>query len=141
MLYPTYKKHEEHDKRIKSAKTIINSLLSLDIYFLHKKELINVAIWKISEADGKYKVRYWSEGALLSKQNNWHHEHVYTRKELVDRLLSGEEVDNVIQNIIACVVTRDEHKKLSQSKKQGWERYLDMSIKVYDSQEKSWLSM
>lgn len=138
-VYPIYKEHKDHDRRIESAKTIINTLVSLDIYFPHQKELISNALWKITEADGKYKLRYWSEGSLSDIQSNWHHEHVHERKALVSRLLSGEMIDDVIKDVIACIVTRDEHKKLNQSKSQGWARYLDMSIRVYDSKEKVWL--
>lgn len=138
-VYPIYKEHKDHHVRIESAKTIINALVSLDLYSPHQKELISNALWKITEADGKYKLRYWSEGSLSATQSNWHHEHVCERKELVSRLLNGEMIDDVIQDVIACVVTRDEHKKLTQSMKQGWARYMDVSIRVYDSKEKVWL--
>ena len=118
----------------------INAMLPLDLYLPHKKELLSTCIWKITEADGKWKVRYWSEGALSVSPKDLRHEHVYERKELVSRLLSGENVDSVVKNAIACLVTKDEHIALNSSAGSGWRRYQDCGIRVFDSKKNEWFT-
>ena len=139
MTKPRYIPHKDNEKRIESAIVAIKALLPLDLYLSHKKELLSICIWKITEADGKLKVRYWSEDALSASQKNLRHEHVFERKELISRLLSGENVDVVVRNAIACLVTKDEHVVLSSSGKSGWDRYMDCNIKVFDSAKDEWL--
>ena len=130
-------KHKDHEKKIKSAITAIKAILPLELYLAHKKELLSICIWKITEADGKYNgQRYWSKGARASQNAKWVHEHIYTRKELIERLLGGEDVKPVVENAIACVVTKEEHKILSCSSADGWERYKESNIKVYDAKLK-----
>ena len=138
MFMPVYKKHKDREKRLSSAITAINALLPLDLYAAHKKELLGICIWKITEADGKTKVRYWSEGAIGSDKSSLQHEHVHERKELILRLLSGEYIDIVIKDAVACMVTKEEHRRLGQSGKSGWNRYKDAGIRVYDSKKQEW---
>lgn len=136
-----YREHKDRSKRIQSAITAINAILPLDLYAAHKRELIDVCIWKITEADGKHKVKYWSEGALSQPESavsKPQHEHVYTRKELVSRLLCGENVEIVVQDAIGCMVTEKEHEILSRSLSSGWQRYKDVGIRVFDSKDGTW---
>ena len=139
MDLPTYKQHKERDGRIRSAKLAINALLPLDLLVSHKKELLSVCIWKITEADGKAKVRYWSEGAIEALTRELQHEHVHERRELIERLLSGESIDTVLQDAIACMVTKAEHQILGNKKSIGWLRYSESGIRVYDALESNWL--
>ena len=139
--FPKYIPHKDREKRISSAITAIKALLPLDLYLAHKKELLSTCFWKITEADGKLKVRYWSEGALSAQTNNLRHEHVFERKELVSRLLSGENVDFVVKDAIACLVTKDEHTKLGISAESGWNRYKDCDLKVFDTATQEWLNI
>jgi hypothetical protein len=134
-----YIPHKDRDKRISSAVTAITALLPLDLYIPHKKELLSTCIWKITEADGKFKVRYWSEGALIAPVKQLRHEHVFERKELIERLMSGENIASVISDAIACIVTKDEHDLLSASAQSGWKRYHDCQIGVFDSRDQVWL--
>jgi len=136
MTLPEYKPHPERTDRIESAKLAIEAIVPLGLYPAHKKELLSVCLWKITEADGKMKVRYWSEGARSTAKSNLQHEHVHERRELVERLLSGE---SVIVDAIACIVTKEEHVTLGKSPKSGWERYHDAGIRVYDSEKKVWV--
>jgi hypothetical protein len=118
----------------------MKSLLPLNLYPAHKRELLSTCLWKISEADGKHKVRYWSVGAInAAKVVKLHHEHVVERSELVQRLLSGESVEQVAEDVTACMVTPLEHEQLGLSTQSGWDRYRDCSIGVYDSMECRWL--
>ena len=137
-MKPTYTKHKDHDARIKSAITAITAIVPLDLYTAHKKELLSVCIWKITEADGKAKVRYWSEGSINNKNEKLQHEHVYERKELIQLLMNGDPVEEVVKNAIACMVTREEHQALTRSNHSGWQRYKDIGIRVYDAQTQQW---
>ena len=133
-----YKPHREREARIKSAVAAISALLPLDLYPAHKKELISVCLWKITEADGKLNVQYWSEGALSADKKELRHEHVYERRELIQRLLDGETPESVVCNAIACIVTREEHKLLSESEESGWNRYSDANVRVFDIKKQEW---
>ena len=118
--------------------TAIEAIIPLDLYPAHKKELLSVCLWKITEADGKMKVRYWSEEATSSAKSDLQHEHVHERRELIERLLKGEQIESVINDAIACIVTKKEHLILGKSGMSGWDRYLDTGIRVYDSKEQVW---
>lgn len=137
-MYPNYVEHKDHAARIRSAITAIEAIMPLDLYPAHKKEILSVCIWKITEADGKSKVRYWSEGALENPSSKLQHEHIHERKELIARLLSGETVSSVLADAVACMVIKEEHVKLAASSKLGWLRYKDSGIRVYDAKEKQW---
>ena len=138
MTLREYKPHPDREDRIQSAKDAISAIVPLNLYPAHKKELLDVCIWKITEADGKLRVRYWSEGALSAAKKDLRHEHVFERRELVQRLLNGEPTDTVVSDAIACIVTKQEHIKLGASLKSGWERYLDAGIRVFDTEKRSW---
>lgn len=137
-VMPTYREHKDRVKRIQSAITAINALLPLDLYPAHKTKLIGTCIWKITEADGKAKVRYWSEGALSNPSAKLQHEHVHQKKELISRLLAGEEIVSVVNDAIACMVTKQEHARLHHSSNTGWQRYKDAEIRVFDSKDQQW---
>lgn len=137
-MKPNYVQHKDRDARISSAIKAIEAILPLDLYSAHKKELLSVCIWKITEADGKSKVRYWSDGAVENQSTNLQHEHIHERKELIIRLLSGEAVRSVVADAVACMVTREEHIQLGASSKLGWHRYKDTGIRVYDAEEHKW---
>lgn len=138
MILPEYKKHKDFDKRIKSAYLAISEILKLDLYFSHKKELLSTCIWKITEANGKYSTRFISEKALeqIKNKSNIQHEHVFERKYLIEKLLETPSLsEETLNNAIACLVTKDEHKLLTNISKnnlQGWDRYIEANIKVYD---------
>lgn len=135
---PVYKEHKDRLTRIRSAITAIKALLPLDLYPAHKKELLSTCIWKITEADGKDRVRYWSDGAIANPKAKLQHEHVNQRQELVSRLISGEAVENVVQDADACMVTEHEHRMLGRSNSKSWQRYKDSGIKVFDALEQKW---
>lgn len=137
-MKPSYVKHKDREARVNSAITAIKAILPLDLYPAHKKELLSVCIWKITEADGKSKVRYWSQCAVDNKTAKLQHEHIHERRELITRLLSGEAIGSVIPDAVACMVTKEEHAKLNASSNQGWQRYKDAGIRVYDAQEQEW---
>ena len=138
-MLPIYKPHKDREIRISSAILAIKNIAPLSLYLAHKKELLSVCIWKITEADGKKKVRYWSEKATRELASKIQHEHVFERKELIGRILSDENVDIVVKDAIACMVTKAEHSELNSVSGSGWERYKKANIKVYDSKNEKWL--
>ncbi|MEX2659435.1 MAG: hypothetical protein WD232_07040 [Acidimicrobiales bacterium] len=102
----------------------------------HIRSLLNVLIWHLTEADGKYTCRYQSSGALTApKGAKLNHEHVVPRKALIDRLLKapGEQAE-ILGQAVACVVTKTEHERLSALKapREGWDRYRAAGVRVID---------
>lgn len=141
MHLPVYKKHKDHDKIIESAHLAISALLPLNLYEKHKRELIDVCLWKITEVDGKYKTRYRSEGALHIKDIKMlHHEHVVEKYKVIDQLLENpEKMEEILALMYGCVVTRQEHALLTSISNKnpslhGWCRYHTAGIRVYDLQ-------
>lgn len=143
---PCYKPHKHGAARRQSAIIALRALLPLPLLAAHKRELLGVCLWKITEADGKFNVRFWSEKAIAIAQKNANsasrrgliHEHVYTRKALIARLLGGEAIEAVAADAVACIITAQEHKLLSSAAAaapaaaaDGWARYTAANIKVY----------
>ena len=137
--------HELGNERRQSAITAIEALLDINIMDAHKKRLIDRCIWYYTEADGKYNLRYRSEAALLvpNVRGQVQHEHVFERKELIQRLLvDGESVVSVCKDAVACLVTPEEHRQLGRVKDQsGWNRYQSAEIKVYDMSQDTYLAL
>jgi hypothetical protein len=72
--------HPQAEGRRRSAVTLIKSLLANkqpEVLPDHVSDLIDVLLWRITEADGKYNTRYKSSGALECANNSQlRHEHV-----------------------------------------------------------------
>lgn len=122
-----------------SAARAIEGCLNLDILARHKRNIISGMLWKITEARGKYSTRYRSRrsmevGAKLQ------HEHVFTRKDLTDRIVADpERVREILCDAIGCVVTVDEHGRLSAVDRslRGWDRYAAADVEVIDTDARS----
>jgi hypothetical protein len=68
------------------------------------------------------------------------HEHVFTRKDITDRIIAEpERAREILRDAIACVVTVDEHRRLSRigEAMRGWERYTEAGIEVIDTDDGS----
>jgi hypothetical protein len=139
---PAFKPHHLGETRRRSLAALIRLLLANkdcpDILDKHIRDLLDTALWKYTEADGKYNTRYQSSGALqCSDQSQLRHEHVYPRSKLIDALISKpEELDRILLNAIGCTVTNDEHRCLTafDRKQAGWERYRQAEVAVIDTQ-------
>jgi hypothetical protein len=127
-----------------SAYSLVEQLLSMTgLEPIHHKEMLSIAMWKVTEAAGnvpnrKYNVRYCSDGVVEAVgPTKVNHEHVHPRKWMVGELLSGR-VNAANRKIfldtygMACIVTVVEHGRLSASNKKGWERYVDARVRVFD---------
>ena len=116
-----------------------------DVRLKDKKSLLNIMIWVLTEAGGKYKTRYISDGVKQMDDKGkrvikaLRHEHVYTRKSLILRLIdSPKNMDTILKDAIACLVTTEEDAllhKVDHSEKglNGWLRYSKANIKVWDT--------
>jgi hypothetical protein len=131
----------ETEKTKQSASEVIRSVVkNKNVILRHKKEVISVMIWKITEAhgnstNGKYRIRYRSEGVLNEKDGKVQHEHVYTRKQLISEILDNpDNLEKILQRAIGYLVTEEEHDRLSKINEGivGWERYKKAGIKVRD---------
>lgn len=133
------------DKIVASARSAIACILGMgnDVLEEHKKVLISRMIWKITEAHGKYNTRYCSEKALKASKDDRRHDHVWTRKLMVERILEDPGVlEHEVQLAIGCIVTKAEHSNLTEFDKMcdGWERYKMAGIAVLDLKENTRIS-
>ena len=121
---------------------------------------IEPSLWKMSETNGKYHIRYFSretwertlkEGRLPSKTTgSWNSsraelmfEHVVERAPIVEWILEDPSNIDIIEDIcIGCIVTKSESKLLPNrcgvDPKNVWKRYLEKKIDVYDRMLKKW---
>ena len=65
------------------------------------------------------------------------HEHVHTRSDVVEALLAGD-VGEALENAAACVVTIEDHCALDDATGNGWDRYADAGIRVWDRAGGDW---
>lgn len=104
--------------------------------FRHKRKLkkLDKENGEFLEGD-KTACRYCTKEALAILQSgsskDVQHEHVFGKKWLIKRILelakqkdaNGRISDFIDQNVIACCVTKDEHKRLVSNPEAGWTRY------------------
>jgi len=144
-----YKPHRDHDSRVNSARAAITHCLAFpsQVSDAHRREILSVLIWKLTEVDGKYRTRYRSAGVLSAEIVPIEHEHVVTRKELIDRLIAEpHRCDQILDEAIGCLVTKAEHKRLKDSDAanpnlRGWARYRAagiVAIDMADGNEVQW---
>jgi hypothetical protein len=138
-MLPGYVPHPDRELQISSAVSAIKALLPLDLYARHKQELISLCLCKITEADGKWNTRYRTRAAMGKvSPSGLRHEHVYSRRALVERLLrSPQHLDRILRPVIGCVVTTQEHALLKVFSHKhpelvGWSRFEKAGITVVD---------
>jgi hypothetical protein len=115
-----------------------------EIMHAHIRRTLDRCIWEYTKADGKYKTRWRSRGALgVSDRSRLTHEHVVPRKILVDRMMAKpERVADIMEQALGCVVTREDHKRLTDATRanpslEGWDRYDAAGVEVVDTWERS----
>jgi hypothetical protein len=135
--------HPQDDAHFKSAVAASRfAVSSPDLTNRHRIRLLNDAIWYRTEAASKVRIRYRSGGVLAlgsaapaGWQKMLRHEHVQTRASLIARMLAEpDQVEAILAEATACLVTVDEHHSLTQYDKSadGWGRYRLAGIDVYD---------
>ncbi len=149
-VFPGNNEEEEWDKALGDAIEVAfyaaNSL-SLDPYT--KKRLVNEAIWRATECKVYYKWKYgtrFRSREVVDEAKGLHdfdvrHEHVYTRKSLVKKILDEERKrtirDIIMNEAIGCIVTKKQAEALNKVSKgypqvEGWCRYCEAGIEVMD---------
>jgi len=135
-----FRPHPQGDSRRRSSAKLIKMLLannSPDVSE-HVEDLIDILLWRITEADGKYNTRHKTTGALAcTDKSQLRHEHVYQRSKMITALVRAEpgEVDTILKDAIGCTVTEDEHALLLEfDGKYGWERYRQAGIVVMNTE-------
>jgi hypothetical protein len=142
---------------IASAKKLARVVLkSRSLLTKHKRKILSEVQWFISEADGKYTTRYRSKKVVdlarrylrtvsrgpakrgtanvqaKARRELIQHEHVNTRKSITDKILRHPtQVVSILNQVIGCVVTKDEHSRLRKAAR-GWGRYRHAGVRVYD---------
>jgi hypothetical protein len=129
--------------RLRSAVSLARfALTAPELTDTHRRRLLREACWYVTEGGGKYKTRFRTAGVLGLEADGedrqfWkrlRHEHVVTRKLLVTRMLNGEDPAGVLGDAVACIVTIEEHDRLTQfdNTHGGWDRYMAAGVDVVD---------
>lgn len=127
------------EEQIENSKSIIKAVLSLNIHRDMKKKVIDSMIWNITGANGKYKLPYISVSAKNNPNLKVNHEHVSRKKMLIDDILQNpENLETILKQALACIVTVEEHDRLNKIDKDnpeldGWKRYELAEIDVWDT--------
>jgi hypothetical protein len=135
-------RRQTEDAILKSAITLVEATLALNILDRHKRDVINGMLWSITQARGKYTTRFRSTAAMNAPAGTkLQHEHVTTRKELAAAIMrEPQRASELLCTAVGCVVTREEHQRLTAiTRKQphlhGWERYTAAGIAIIDTDE------
>lgn len=122
------------DQQITDSKTVIKSVLNLDIHTEMKKRVIRLMIWNITGADPT--TFFISEKADRDRTLKTNREHVYKIKMLIEDIINNKaDLECLLQQAVICTVTEEEHKNLnnidrSSPELNGWPRYQKANIKI-----------
>jgi hypothetical protein len=140
------------EENIASAIALAKAILASDAHETHKREFLSFCVYKASEATHKFDVSYWSYGvwarvqpystfkAVLRLSPRPIHEHVHTRKSLVDAMLKDSTcIERVLrEEAFACLVTKEEDRLLKNTLV-GFDRYTAAGIRVWDVKNQRWI--
>lgn len=138
-----FKPHPQSERRKRSAIILIKYLLrqkNPDVLAVHRRELLSILLWKITLAESsKCKARLRTQRAMSSsKKSKLEHDHVFQRARMIAILEKAalQEVDCILKNAVGCVVTKEEHARLSHFDKRydSWDRYRKARLTVIDTQ-------
>jgi hypothetical protein len=137
-----FRKHPSASQRRESAVRLVKYLLLAPSEILprHRDQCLNVALWKLTEAEGmnKCRTRFCSQAAYDIPNGKLCHDHVYQRAVMIKELNNAQpgEVDMILDSAIGCTVTKAEHELLDLYKAyDGWERYRRANISVRDCKD------
>jgi hypothetical protein len=137
---PPWSPRKDSERRLASSLALMEAILNVreQMVTTHLRESLSIAIWKYTECDGKYTTRFRSRGAIEAPKGKLNHEHVITRKSLIDELLlAPDDFRSIMAKAVACTVLTSEHSLLRDVEKEdpaliGWERYRAAGIEVFD---------
>jgi hypothetical protein len=151
-----YQRYPDAEARLRSA--ILLTKRIVDVFVENSEELnrysyefLRFGLWKITEAQTrKYETRYcsgsiwesqdWRLPTLKERIRNTRHDHVFRCELMIPKLLhsTDQELELLIESSIGCVVTIDEHDRLTAHDRgdeiDGWSRYRRSGISVIDAE-------
>jgi hypothetical protein len=146
MELPEWRPRKNHEQYLQSAVELTRVLVENRHSFVesHYRELLKICLWKYTEAEGpsKHKTRYRSQGAIENPSAKLNHDHVVTRKQIIDSIIA--EPKNFVTHLltaVGCTVLASEHATLNQIGRDfpalsGWARYEQAGIQVWDLRDK-----
>ncbi|MBP6572104.1 MAG: hypothetical protein KA226_11825 [Gemmatimonadales bacterium] len=137
-----FKPHLNAKKLRQDALTLVRTIVDLNIEASLKRRMLNYCLWTLTESEGtsKYRTKYMTQGAMDESQPGLHHDHVFTRKQLIeDMLREPARAVEIAETAVGCTVTRFEHKELTyhdrvQPELTGWDRYRAIGIVVINTE-------
>src|SRR4051812_11132937 len=100
-------------QRLADVKTLLETIIPMQIALSLKKRLLVHGIWEVSRATGDFRGRYRSEGVIREVDVPIQRDHIYKKSILVEELLGvSPDIDRVIERARCCVVTTAEHQRL-----------------------------
>jgi hypothetical protein len=134
-----YRTPDSLPKQVAEIKILLSAIRLLPISEPLKKRMLVHAIWEVAFATGNtqrsFLGRYRSESVVRQVGLNIERDHIFRKETLIRELLGpSPDLDRIIERAHCCVVTRDEHERLSRvdEEVEGWERYRAAGITVYD---------
>ena len=127
----------ERDEKLRFCVTALEKILEIPGGGEIKEDLFRAVVWIVSELDGKFTARFRSRSALEAPAGTVQHEHVFPMKDLWALVRGPVRPAQLLPLVAACVVTRDEHRRLSAYDRNpnarfGWLRYMECQIPVVD---------
>lgn len=141
-----YVRAADAQRKVDSARQLVIMAISgHGMLHSHRRHLLKLAQWWVTEADGKWRTRFRSQAVVHlamtepEAQVRINHEHVYGRASLADRMLADPtQVEPILELCVGCIVTVDEHRRLSALRDaEGWERYERAGVFVVDAESSS----
>ncbi len=141
-LLQTYARAKCAAEKIASAHQLVNlALQDASMLLSHRKHLLKLAQWWVTEADGKWRTRFRSQKVVelartaSNSQMRINHEHVFGRAALADLMLTDpKQAIATMELCVGCIVTVEEHAHLTaQRGASGWERYRRAKVVVLDA--------
>jgi hypothetical protein len=125
-------------QQLADIRTVLEAVRQLQIAAKLKRDMLDVAIWQVAFATGntqsRFMGRYRSEAVITQVGLKIQRDHAYPRAALLAELLGASpDLESIIERAqCCCVVTEEEHKRLSAVHTDGWARYKHAGIVVYD---------
>jgi hypothetical protein len=122
-------------QRLADIEVVLAAIQPLDIHLSTKREMLDRALWLVAELSGDFTPRHRSDGSLRTLGIKIQRDHVYPRSSLIASVLSGQEpLSEIVGRAMCCLVTEDEHRRLSMVPPEtiGWDRYRFAEVVVRD---------
>ena len=130
-----FKARVDLDQRLAEIVMVIAAIRTLEIHAVTKREMIDRALWLVAELSGNFSPRYRSDSALRMLGAKIQRDHVFPRSTLIALILEGKEpLRDIIDRAVCCLVTVEEHSRLSIAPPEviGWERYRFADVIIRD---------